>query len=91
MVQLVKNLPAMQEAWVQFLCQEDPLERNGNPFQYSGLENPMNRGAWQTTVHGVKRVGHDLVTKPPPPPYINEYFNCIKEFLFFKHLPITNS
>ena len=28
----------------------------------------MDRGAWQATVHGVTRVGHDLVTKPPPPP-----------------------
>ena len=26
---------------------------------------PMDRGAWQATVHGVARVGHDLVTKPP--------------------------
>ena len=26
---------------------------NGNPLQYSGLENPMDRGAWQVTVHGV--------------------------------------
>ena len=26
----------------------------------------MDRGAWQATVHGVARVGHDLVTKPPP-------------------------
>jgi len=26
----------------------------------------MDRGAWQTTVHGVARVGHDLVIKPPP-------------------------
>ena len=60
---------------------------NGNPLQYSCLENPMNRGAWQATVYGVTRVGHDLVTKQPPPPYINEYLNCIKEFLFFKHLP----
>ena len=25
----------------------------GNPLQYSGLENPMDRGAWQATVHGV--------------------------------------
>ena len=39
-----------------------------NPLQYSCLENPMKRGAWQATVHGVARVGHDLVTKPPPPP-----------------------
>ena len=27
---------------------------------------PMDRGAWQATVHGVTRVRHDLVTKPPP-------------------------
>ena len=26
----------------------------------------MDRGAWQATVHGVARVGHDLATKPPP-------------------------
>ena len=29
-----------------------PGEGNGNPFQYSCLGNPMDRGAWQTTVHG---------------------------------------
>ena len=37
-------------------------EVNGNPLQYPCLENPKDRGAWQTTVHGVARVGHDLVT-----------------------------
>ena len=30
-----------------------PGERNGYPLQYSGLENSMDRGAWQATVHGV--------------------------------------
>ena len=30
-----------------------PGEGNGNPFQYSYLKNPMNRGAWWATVHGV--------------------------------------
>ena len=44
-----------------------PGEGNGNPLQYSCLENPMDKGAWQATVHEVARVGHDLVTKPPPP------------------------
>ena len=29
--------------------------RNGNPLQYSCLENPMDKGAWQTTVHGVAK------------------------------------
>ena len=30
-------------------------EGNGNPLQYSFLENSMNRGSWQTTVHGVAK------------------------------------
>ena len=30
-----------------------PGEGNGNPLQYSCLQNPMDRGAWQATVHGV--------------------------------------
>ena len=37
---------------------------NGNPLQYSCLENPMDRGAWWATVHGVARVGHDLASQP---------------------------
>ena len=39
-----------------------PGEGNGNPLQYSCLDNPMDRGAWQAIVHGVERVGHDLAT-----------------------------
>ena len=63
--QLVKNLPATQETQVRSLGQEDPVEGNGNPLQYSYLENPRDRGAWQATVYGVARVGHYLATKPP--------------------------
>ena len=37
-------------------------EGNGNPLQYSCLENTMDRGTLQATVHGVARVGHDWVT-----------------------------
>ena len=36
-----------------------PGEGNGNHLQYSCLENPMGRGAWQATVHGATRVEHD--------------------------------
>ena len=43
-----------------------PGEGNGNPFQYSFLENPMDRGACHAADHGVTRVRHDLATKPPP-------------------------
>ena len=35
-------------------------EGNGNPFQCSHLETPMDRGAWQVTVHGIAKVRHDL-------------------------------
>ena len=37
-----------------------PGEGNGNPLQYSGLGNPIDRGAWQAIVHGVVKVRHDL-------------------------------
>ena len=63
--QLVKNLPAMQETWVQFLGWEDPLEKemaiHSNILAWN---TPMGRGVLWTTVHGVKRVGHDLPIKP---------------------------
>ena len=46
----------MQETWVQFLGQEDPLvKENSNTPQYPHLGNPMDRGAWQATVHGVTK------------------------------------
>ena len=48
-----------------------PGEGNGNPLQYSCLENPMDRRAWQATVHGVARARHDLATKPPPRIYLH--------------------
>ena len=52
--QLVKNLPTMQEIWVRILGGEDsPREGNANPLQYSCLENPMDKEAWQAVVHGV--------------------------------------
>ena len=41
-----------------------PGEGNGNPLQYSCLENPMGRGAWcELPSMGLQRVRHDLATK----------------------------
>ena len=40
-----------------------PGRGNGNPLQYSCLENPMDRGAWRATVHGVQRVRYGWVTE----------------------------
>ena len=66
--QSLKNPPAMQKT----ICNAGdtllipglgrcPGEENGK----NGLENPMDRGAWQTTNQGIVRVGRDLVTKSP--------------------------
>ena len=67
MAQMVKNLPAMQETWVQSLGWEDPLEK-GMPTHASILawRIPRHRGAWRATVYRAARVGPDLVNKPPP-------------------------
>ena len=54
--QRLKHLPGMRETQVRSLGWEDPLEKeNGNPLQYSCMENPMDRGAWRETVHGVTK------------------------------------
>ena len=45
---------------------KSPGKGNGNPLQYSCLGNPTDRGVWLATIHGVTRLGHDLVTKPLP-------------------------
>ena len=56
MAQMVKNPPAMWETWVPFLGWADsPGEGNGNPLQYSCLENSMDRGAWWAIVHEVTK------------------------------------
>ena len=60
---VVKNLPAVWETWIQYLGQEDTLEKKMathsniliRKIQYSCLENPMDRGAWLATVHGVTK------------------------------------
>ena len=51
--QLVKNLPAMQETWVQSLGWEGLEKRMATHFQYYCLESPMDRGAQWATIHGV--------------------------------------
>ena len=64
---MVKNLPANAgDTGDADLIPESgrfPGGGNGNPLQYSCLENPMDREAWWATVHGVTKSGHDLVTK----------------------------
>ena len=55
-LQTVKNPLAMQETWVQSLGWEDsPGAGNGYSLQCSCLGNPMDRGDWRATVHGVTK------------------------------------
>ena len=58
-VQLVKNLPASAENTRDVGSipgsGRSPGEANGYPLQYSCLKNPMDRGAWQATVHRVTK------------------------------------
>ena len=58
--QKVKNLPEMQEPWVQSLGWEDPLEK-GMAIHSSILawSIALDRQAWCTSVHEVKESGHD--------------------------------
>ena len=59
MAPVVKNPPASagddRDAGLIPGSGRSPGEGNGNPLQYSWLENPMERGAWWATVHGVTR------------------------------------
>jgi len=50
-----------QETWVRSLGLEDPLE--AGMATYSCLENPMDRGAWWATVHGVTKTQTQIATK----------------------------
>ena len=54
--QTVKNLPAVQETWVWFMGQNDPLKKEmATQLQNSCLENSMDRGARWAAVHGVAK------------------------------------
>ena len=49
-----KKSACKQESWVQSLGQDDPLQREWL-LKYSYLGNPMDRGAWQATVHEITK------------------------------------
>ena len=59
MVLLVKNLPAKagdtRNTGLIPGSGRSPGEENGNPLQYSCLDNSMERGDWQAIVHGVTK------------------------------------
>ena len=59
---MVKNPPAnavdIREGFNPWI-RKFPGELNGNPLQYLCLENPIDGGAWQATVHRLQSVRHD--------------------------------
>ena len=64
-----------EETWVQFLGQEDPLEKEmATHSSILALENPMDRGGWWAIVHGVTRVGCVRA-------YMLMHFSCVKLFV----------
>ena len=61
--------------WVQFLGQEDPLEKEmATHSSILALENPMDRGGWWAIVHGVTRVGCVRA-------YMLRHFSCVQLFV----------
>ena len=56
MVQMVKNLPVMQETWIWSLGWEDPWRKAWQPTSVL----PMDREAWRATVHGVTKSQTEL-------------------------------
>ena len=56
MAQMVNYLPARQETWLQSLDWEDSLEESVTThFSLLARRSPMDRGAWQATVHAVAK------------------------------------
>ena len=65
---MVKNPPANAgDMGLIPNMERSPGEGNGNPLQYSCLENPMDRGVCWAIVHGVAKEWHDLATEQQSP------------------------
>ena len=74
MAQLVKNLPAMLETWIQSLGWEDPLEEGMATLIFLLGESPWREEPGGLESMGSQRVRNDLETKHRYAVYINYYF-----------------
>ena len=59
-------------------------EGNGNPLQYTCLENLIDCSLPGSSVHEIARVGHDLVTTPPPLVYL--YISQVKTYVYMLYM-----
>ena len=72
---MLKNLQCRRPGLDSWLGRS-PGEGIGNPFQYSCLENPPDRGAWLATVHGVSKSQIRLNTNTPTS--LNKLFRVVE-------------
>ena len=73
--QMVKNLPSMRETWDQSLGWEDALEEGmATHSSIPAWRIPMDRGAWQATVHGVAKSWTQLSTAQSTRVLLSLYF-----------------
>ena len=90
-VQVVKNLPAMQETWVWSLGWEDTLEDGmATHSSIPAWRTPMDRGAWWTTFHGVSKNETQLSSPHPGCNYvINQWDSrsAERKHLYFPAFP----
>ena len=57
---LLANAGDIRDAGLVLGSERSPGGRHGNPLQCYCLENPMDRGAWQATVHGIAKIWTQL-------------------------------
>ena len=91
--QMIKNLPAMQETWVQFLGWEDPLEKRSATHSsiYLVWRIPWTEKLGRLQSRGLKRVGHNSATKQSdfhltPLPTHGDPSDLTNRVTFAKHL-----
>ena len=86
MAQAVKNPPANEgDTGLISGWRRPPEEGNDNPLQYSCLRNPMDRGAWHTTVHGVTKSWTWLNTG-----WMNGWMDVLREWVLFSSFLLTS-
>ena len=78
--QIVKNRPAVQETLLNLWVRKIPWRREWPPSSYSCLEKPMDRGAWQATVHGITKESDTTKCLTLSHKYYLLNFKCLKSY-----------
>ena len=62
--------------------ERSPEGGHGNPFQYSCLKNPVDRGAWRAAVEGVAKVGHNYLSTAQIGVMTVKHFSAVQSLQF---------